>query len=110
LPTRRQASARARWVNTALGRIAATRSVQVRTPQAGSAQRQIRLRQASTTGRPPIGKSGTPDRAAAVELGPHPAAVAADHGGRGLHGDLPFAAYHLGGDDLEAVQAEQPGG
>jgi hypothetical protein len=51
-----------------------------------------------------------PDRAAAVELGPHPAADAADHGGRGLDNQLPFAAYHLGGEDLEAVQAEQPGG
>jgi hypothetical protein len=28
----------------------------------------------------------------------------------GLHNQLPLAAYHLGGDDLEAVQAEQPGG
>jgi hypothetical protein len=45
-----------------------------------------------------------------VELGPHPAADAADHGGRGLDGELPFAAYHLGGEDLEAVKAKQPGG
>jgi hypothetical protein len=59
LPTRRQASARARSVSTARGRIAAACSVQVRTPQAGSRQRQSRLRQASTTGRPPSGRSRT---------------------------------------------------
>jgi hypothetical protein len=45
-----------------------------------------------------------------VELGPHPAADAADHGGGGLDNQLPFAAYHLGGNDLEAVKAKQPGG
>jgi hypothetical protein len=60
LPTRRQASARARWVSTARGAIAAARSVQVRTRQAGSRQRQRRLRQHSTTGWPPIGRSRTP--------------------------------------------------
>jgi hypothetical protein len=59
LPTRRHASARARSLSTARGRIAATRSVHVWTPQAGSTQRQIRLRQHSTTGRPPIGRSRT---------------------------------------------------
>jgi hypothetical protein len=45
-----------------------------------------------------------------VGLGPDPAADAADHGGRGLDGELPLAAYHLGGEDLEAVQVKQPGG
>jgi hypothetical protein len=45
-----------------------------------------------------------------VELGPDPAADAADHGGRGLDGDLPLAADDVRGGDLEAVQAEQPGG
>jgi hypothetical protein len=35
------------------------RSVQVRTSQAGSPQRQIRFRHHSTTGRPPIGRSRT---------------------------------------------------
>jgi hypothetical protein len=50
LPTRRQASALARSVSTARGRIAGVRSVQVRTLQAGSRQRHRRLRQASTTG------------------------------------------------------------
>jgi hypothetical protein len=59
LPTRRHAWARARWVSIARGAIPVTRSVQVRTPQAGSRQRQIRLRQHSTTGRPPIGRSRT---------------------------------------------------
>jgi hypothetical protein len=59
LPTRRQASARARWVNTARGAIPATPSVQVRTLQAGSRQRQMRLGHKSTTGRPPIGRSRT---------------------------------------------------
>jgi hypothetical protein len=51
-----------------------------------------------------------PDRAAAVELGPHPAALTADHGSRGLDLELPLAADHLRGDDLKAVQAQQPGG
>ena len=50
-----------------------------------------------------------PDRAAAVELGPHPTALTADHGRRVLDDQLPLAAYHLGSKDLEAVQAEQPG-
>ena len=59
LPTRRQASARARSVSTARGAIPVTRSVQVRTPQADSRQRQIRLRHHSTTGRPPTGRSRT---------------------------------------------------
>jgi hypothetical protein len=44
-----------------------------------------------------------PDGPSAVELGPHPAALTADHGRRGLHGELPLAAHHLGGEDLEAV-------
>jgi hypothetical protein len=52
----------ARSVSTARGPIAATRSVQVRTLQAGSRQRQMRLRQTSTTGRPPIGRSRTHTR------------------------------------------------
>ena len=105
LPTRRQASARARWVSTALGRIGAARSVQVCTPQAGSRQRQIRLRQASTTGRPPTEQVAHPDRTAAVGLGPrpsalHPTAVAV----------VWTASRHsppatTGGEDLEAVQA-----
>jgi hypothetical protein len=59
MPTRRQASARARWVSTARGPIAAVRSVQVRTSQAGSRQRQMHLRHHSTTGRPAIGRSRT---------------------------------------------------
>jgi len=59
LPTRRHASARARSVSTARARMAVTRSVQVRTPQAGSRQRQIRLRQHNATGRPPEGRSRT---------------------------------------------------
>jgi hypothetical protein len=51
------ASARARSVSTIRGPIAAVRSVQVRTPQAGSRQRHMRLR--DTTGRPPVGRSRT---------------------------------------------------
>jgi hypothetical protein len=34
-----------------------------------------------------------------MELGPNPAADAADHGSRGLDGELSFAADHLGGED-----------
>jgi hypothetical protein len=59
VPTRRHASARARSVSTARARIATACSVQVWTAQAGSTQRHTRLRQASTTGRPPIGRSRT---------------------------------------------------
>ena len=107
LPTRRHASARARSVSTARERIAAARSVQVRTPQAGSRQRQSRLRQHSTTGRPPIGRSRTRTVRRPCGLGPHATARTADHRGRGLDHQLPLAAHDLGGDDLEAVQAEQ---
>jgi hypothetical protein len=98
LPTRRQASARARSVSTARGPIAAARSVQVRTPQAGSRQRH---RAAADR------QVAHPDRAAAVRGGPHAAAPTADHRGRGLDGELPFATHEFGRDDLEAVQAEQ---
>jgi hypothetical protein len=31
-------------------------------------------------------------------------------GSRGLDVELPLAAYHLGGEDLKAVQPKQPGG
>ena len=48
-------------IHRARGRIAATCSVQVRTPQAGSVQRQIRLRHHSTTGRPPAGMEFPPE-------------------------------------------------
>jgi hypothetical protein len=67
------------------------------------------LAQASTTGRPPTEQVAHPDRTAAVELGPyprplHPTAVAV----------VWTASRHsppatAGGEDLEAVQAEQPG-
>jgi hypothetical protein len=50
-----------------------------------------------------------PDRAAAMELSPHPTTLTADHGGRGLDLELPLAGYDLRGEDLKAVQAEQPG-
>src|SRR5215216_7964743 len=50
-----------------------------------------------------------PDQAPAVELGPHPTALTADHGGHRLDAVLPLAVGHLHGDDLEAVQTEQPG-
>jgi hypothetical protein len=109
VPTRRQASAWARSVSTTRGRIAAVCSVQVRALQAGSRQRQIRLRQANTTDRPLMAVAD-PDRAAAVELGPHPAADAADQGGGGLDLELPFTGRDLRGVDLPAVQAQQPGG
>ena len=51
-----------------------------------------------------------PDRAPAVRSGPHATTRTADHRGRGLDGKLPFATHELGRDELEAVQAEQPGG
>ena len=75
VPTRRHASARARSVSTARGRMAAACSVQVRTPQAGSRQRQRRLRHHSTTGRPPIGRSRTRTvrRPCGVARAPQPA-------------------------------------
>ena len=55
------------------------------------------------------GQVAHPDRAAAVKLGPDPTAHATNHGRRGLDDKLPLAAYDLGGEDLEAVQAQQPG-
>jgi uncharacterized protein YxjI len=51
-----------------------------------------------------------PDSPAAMQGGAHAAACAADHRRRGLDLELPLATHHLGGEDLEAVQAEQPGG
>jgi hypothetical protein len=45
---------------------------------------------------------------AAMELGPHPTALTADHGGRGLELELPLPARNLRGEDLEAVQPSQP--
>ena len=50
------------------------------------------------------------DRTAAMQGGAHSTARAADQGGRGLDDKLPLATDHLGGKDLEAVQAKQPGG
>jgi hypothetical protein len=101
-------SARARSVSTARGQTAAVRSVQVRTLPAGSRQRQSRLRHKSTTGRPPIGRSrtrtvrrpwGWPARRSPYSRSPWlwsgPRAATRRH--------------HLRGENLEAVQAEQPG-
>jgi hypothetical protein len=51
-----------------------------------------------------------PNRSPAVGFGPDPTALTADHGGRGLHLEPPLTAYHPRGEDLEAVQAQQPGG
>jgi hypothetical protein len=51
-----------------------------------------------------------PDGAAAVEPGPYPATHAPHHGGGGLDDELPLAAHHLRGENLEAAQAQQPGG
>jgi hypothetical protein len=45
-----------------------------------------------------------------MELGSHPAACTADHSHRRLDDELPLTASHLGGEDPEAVQIEQPGG
>jgi hypothetical protein len=42
-----------------------------------------------------------PDRAAAVELGPHATAGAANHGGGGLDLELPLAGHDFGGEDLK---------
>ena len=38
---------------------------------------------------------------------PHPAAPAADHGGRGLDLELPLITHDLRGEDFKAVQAKQ---
>jgi hypothetical protein len=48
-----------------------------------------------------------PDRAAAVELGPHPTTPTANHGGHRLDVELPLATHHLGGENRKAVKAEQ---
>jgi hypothetical protein len=105
LPTRRHASARARWVSTARGAIPATRSVQVRTLQAGPRQRHKRLRQHSTTGRPADRQVTHAHHAAAMRSGSYAAAHTPDHRGRGLEGKLPFATHELGRHDLQALQA-----
>ena len=60
---------------------------------------------------PTIGGSRAARAAGAMEFGPHPTDLTADDSGRGgLYLELPLAAYHLRGGDLEAVQDEQPGG
>jgi hypothetical protein len=43
-----------------------------------------------------------------MELSPHPTTLTADHGGRGLDLELPLTGRDLRGEDLEAVQAQQP--
>jgi hypothetical protein len=45
-----------------------------------------------------------------VGFGSHATACAADDLRRGLDRQLPFAAHDLRGEDLKAVQAQQPGG
>jgi hypothetical protein len=110
LPTRRQASARARSVSTARGPIAAARSVQVRTWQAGSRQRQRRLRQGQHHRAAADRQVTHPDRATTMGLGPHAATWAADDLRRGLDHQPPLATHHLRGEDLKAIQAKQPGG
>jgi hypothetical protein len=45
-----------------------------------------------------------------VGFGPHATAGAADELRRGLDRQPPLAAHDLGGEYLEAVQAQQPGG
>jgi hypothetical protein len=45
-----------------------------------------------------------------VGFGSHATACAADELRRGLDRQPPLAAHDLGGEDLEAVKAEQPGG
>jgi hypothetical protein len=45
-----------------------------------------------------------------VKLSADTTADGADHGGRGLDLELPLAGRDLRGEDLEAVQAQQPGG
>jgi hypothetical protein len=56
------------------------------------------------------GQVADPDRTPAVELGPHPTALTADHGGCGLDLELPLTGRDLRGQDLKAVKAKQPGG
>ncbi len=58
-PTRLQACTRARSVNTDRARIASLVSVHVRAWHRGSGQRQIRLCQVSSVGRPPQARSRT---------------------------------------------------
>jgi hypothetical protein len=45
-----------------------------------------------------------------VGFGSHAAAHTADHHTHGLDNKLPLATHDLGGEDLKAVQAQQPGG
>jgi hypothetical protein len=97
-----------RSVSTAHGTTAATCSVQVRTEQAGSRQRQIHLRHQSTTGRPPTGRSRTRTtrRPCGVPRTPQPVqpTTVAVVCMASCHSPL----THLGSQDLKAVQVEQP--
>jgi hypothetical protein len=82
-PTRRHASARARSVIDARGRIASLVSVHVEAAHAGSVQRQTRLTHTNVTTRPPQGRSRTPRRAPIMQPGRHPTGPAkALRGGR----------------------------
>jgi hypothetical protein len=56
------------------------------------------------------GQVAYPYRTAAVGFGLRATACAADQFCRGLDHQPPLAARHLRGEDLEAVQAKQPGG
>jgi len=62
--------------------------------------------------RPPTswGRSRTRGRPAAMGFGPHATTRAANKLSRRLDDELPFAGRDLRSEDLEAVQAQQPGG
>jgi hypothetical protein len=82
---------------------------QVPTPQAGSRQRQIRLRQTA----PPDSRhwaGRAPGPCAGRGARPAPLGPEVDRGGRGLDGEPPLAACDHRRRGPQAVQAEQPGG
>jgi len=105
LPTRRQASARARSVSTAEG--GSWPSARSRSAPHRPAPDSARSACASTAPPPAAtGQVADPDGAPAMGLGPHPTAHTADHGRRGLDLELPLATLDGRGEDLEAVQVE----
>src|SRR5512132_730619 len=111
LPTRRHASARARSVSTARGRITTVRLLGPGPNPAGWLTTAPDPLAPGQHHRPAADRQVThPDRAPAVRSGRHATTPTADHRGHGLDDQLPFAIYQLGRDELEAVQAEQPGG
>jgi hypothetical protein len=103
LATRQQASARARSVSTLEdGQRPPARSRSGPCRPAHDSARAACAKPGILAGHQRVGHAL--DRTPAVEFGPHPAANAPDHGGRGLDGELPVAAHDF------AARTSKPSG